>query len=104
MANDWKVYIREHPRFGGYYRAVESKPSWVLRAAVTCAALVFAVPLILLVAAALLVGVAVFVVLGLAIKLMNTADRMFGRTGDHIDHPAPPPPDPGRENVRVIRE
>jgi len=104
MAIDWKVYMREHPRFGGYYRAVESKPSWVTRAALCCATLVIVLPLLAIVAAALLVGVTVFVVLGLAVRLMHTADRMFGRTGSSADPPAPPPPDPDRENVRVIRE
>ena len=105
MSFEWRTYVREHPRFGGYYRAVEGKPSWVIRAAAVCAVLVIVVPLVMLVLAAAVVGVVVFFGLGLVARVMRALGELFGgreqeirKAGEQESRGSTG----GRENVRVI--
>ncbi len=99
------MHVREHPRFGSYYRVVERRPSWVVRAAVACAVVVFIVPVVMLVLAAAAVGLVVFFVLGFVASVWHTISAVFGgKSKTHgRDVDAGPTPDGGRENVRIIR-
>ena len=90
----WKVYVREHPQYGQWYRRVEGRPGWVWKAAVTAALLVVVIPLVLISLAALLVGALVFIVLGVIASIL----RLFQPT----DRTPAGPPSDGRENVRII--
>lgn len=106
-AMTWRVYIREHPQFGTWYRRVENKPGWVWKAAAICAMLVIVVPLVLLTLAAAVVGLVVFAVLGLVAMVLNAFAGIFGDgsseqspmarrgSGHGRNHD-------GRENVRII--
>ena len=89
----WKAYIRQHPRFGGWYTRVERQPSWAVKSAVIAGVLVVVVPLVLLTLAAIAVAAAVFVVSSLIAWVLG----LFG-------HPLREPTvrDDGRDNVRVI--
>jgi len=89
---DWKQRVRDDPRFGGYYRVVADRPSWVTRAALMAVVLVVVVPLVLLTLAAVLVGVVVFTVLRLLTGAVPRTTRQ-----------PPQASEPGRENVRIIR-
>lgn len=82
---------RNHPlgRMAGY---AQSQPSWVARTAVLVGLLVFAIPIVLLTLAAVVMGVLAFVVLGLFLRVKMALSSLFkSRSGD------------GRVNVRVIR-
>lgn len=92
----WKVYVREHPQYGTWYRRVEGRPGWVWKWAVGAALLVIVVPLILITLAAVAVGALVFLVLGAVASVL----RLFSSSPRHILRP--PSGNDGRENVRII--
>lgn len=94
MVDDWRIYIREHPRFGTYYRVVEGPPSWVVRVAAGCALVVVVLPLLVLLALAVAVGVVVFAVLATAVRVAGFFSGGSGGSGG---------PGAGRRNVRVVR-
>ncbi len=100
---DWKQRVRDDPRFGGYYRVVADRPSWVTRAAVAAIVLVIVVPVVLLTLAAVLVGLVVFTVLGAVAWGLQRLRELTGA----VPRPTPSPPstrEAPRENVRVIRD
>jgi hypothetical protein len=94
----WRMYIREHETIGPWVRKVEGQPSWVTKAALTATVLVVAVPVVLLTLAAIVVGVAVFALLGLAAMGIGAVRQIFA--GPHVPSE---PMDDGRRNVRVMR-
>lgn len=102
---DWKVYVRQHPRYGVWYQRVERQPSWVVKTAVALAVLIVVVPLVLLFLAAVAVGLIAFLVLGVAAAIWGGVARLLGGGGGG---PLKPRPgwrhDDGRRNVRVIRD
>lgn len=92
----WKVYVREHPKYGTWYRRVEGRPGWVWKWAIGAALLVIVVPLILITLAAVVVGTVVFVVLGFIASVL----RLFLPSDRPVKTPSNA--DAGRENVRII--
>lgn len=92
---DWKVFVQQDPRLSGMYQRVAGRPAWPARLAVLCAGAVIAIPLILLLLAALLVGMVVYFV-GSAI-----ASILPDSAGEKPQSSRPA--DDLRENVRVIR-
>jgi len=99
---DWKQRVRDDPRFGGYYRVVADRPSWVTRAALMAVVLVVVVPLVLLTLAAVLVGAVVFTVLGALAWGLHRIRLLTGAVPRTTRQP-PQASEPGRENVRIIR-
>jgi len=61
-----RFMVRSAQRAAAWVRKVRSQPGWVMRAAATAFLIVIAVPIVLLVMFALLVGIAVFAVLATA--------------------------------------
>jgi len=57
---DWKVLLNNDPRFGGFYQQVTGRPVWPVRVALLSAGAVVIVPLVLIVLAGLMVGLAVY--------------------------------------------
>jgi hypothetical protein len=99
---DWKQRVRDDPRFGGYYRVVADRPSWVTRAAIFAVVLVVVVPLVLLTLAAVLVGAVVFTVLGAVAWVLHRIRLLTGAV-PRPERRTPASTEGDRENVRVIR-
>ncbi len=96
----WKVYLRSHPRFGTWYTRVERQPGWVTRLALLAAVLVVVVPAVLLTLTALVVGLAVFIVLGVLAGIVRLVRGVLtGQAGPSV----PETQNGGRVNVRVIQ-
>jgi hypothetical protein len=95
----FRMYIRQHETLGPWYQKFERQPGWVTKAAIVAAVLVVGIPLLMLTLAAILVGLAVFTVLGLLASGVATIRGLFGGGG----RPMPPSGNDGRHNVRVIR-
>jgi hypothetical protein len=93
----FRMYIRQHETLGPWYQKFERQPSWVTKAALISAVLIIGIPLVLLALTAILVGLAVFTVLGLVASGIAT---IRGLVAGQL--PRGPRPD-GRRNVRVIR-
>lgn len=93
----WKVYIRQHPIFGPWYRRVEGRPSWVWKITILTAILLIGVPLALLTIAALFVAAAVFVTLSVVALAIAAVRNMLA-----VAAGPPAPRDDGRRNVRVV--
>jgi len=96
----WRVYMRQHPTLGPWYARVERRPGWVVQIALLAAVLVVLVPLFLLVAAAVLVGLAVFLVLGVLVQILRVLSGWRDRIGSRSSGTSI---GDGRQNVRVIR-
>jgi hypothetical protein len=94
----FRMYIRQHETLGPWYQKVERQPSWVTKAAILAAVLVIGIPLVLIALAAILVGLAVFTVLGLVASGVATIRNLFTSPGVPRE-----PGDAGRQNVRVLR-
>ena len=94
-------HFRQDPRFDGWYRRVSTQPGWVVRAALFAMVLIVAVPLALFVLAALFMGVVVFVLLSLVVRIVWFVQDLLGR-GKRVLRPSTY--SDGRRNVRVIRE
>ncbi len=97
----WRMYIRQHPTWGPWYQRVERQPGWVTRVAVTAAVLVVVVPLTLLALAAIVVGLVLFITLGLIAQVIAMVRALL--TGGSTAR-APQAPEQGRRNVRVIHD
>lgn len=83
------------------------QPSWTTKLALVCAAVVVVLPLLALALAAIVVGAAVFLVLGSVLAGLNVLRNFFGGLTNFNTNantmPAQSDPDQGRQNVRVIR-
>lgn len=104
----WRVYLRQHQTIGPWMSRLETRPNWVIKAAVLATVLMIVIPIVLLCAAALLVGLAVFLALAVVSTLMVAVKRflyhMIGRpdtTPGRHDLESPYHHDDGRRNVRV---
>ena len=97
----WRVFIQNHPRYGKWYARIDRQPNWVVKTAIAAAVLVVVVPLVLLTMAALVVGIAAFLVFCLIAGLIGAASRLFGGFGSSGD--VATQDGDGRINVRVIR-
>ncbi|MCC7145838.1 MAG: hypothetical protein IT443_05285 [Phycisphaeraceae bacterium] len=88
----WRTYIRSNRWTSPWASQVERHPGWVAKTALVAALLVIVLPLALLFFTAVLVGVVVFAVLSLTVRLKAWLGGVFraGSLGD------------GRRNVRVI--
>ncbi len=94
----WRVYLQNHPMAGRYYQYANRQPSWIVKTALAAAALVLLIPLVTLVLlfiAAVIVGVAVFLVLAILMSILTLPFRLFSALFRRQ-------PDPGRRNVVVI--
>src|SRR5690606_29733470 len=97
---NWQAWQQRANR----YRIVVGQPGWVTKIALACMALVIAVPLILLVLAAIFIGVVVFVALAIIAKLVQMMQALLaGTAAGQPDASINDMPDDGRRNVRVIR-
>jgi len=94
----WRVYVQQHEVLGPWYRRFQNQPGWVTKAAIVAAVLVIGVPILVLTLTAILVGLAVFAVLGLAAQGVRAVRQLFRNVG-----PAHTTPEPGRRNVRIVR-
>ncbi len=96
---DWHVRFEEemsrrHPGAGRLYARVRRQPGWVTRTAFIIAVLVVVVPILLLTLAAVAVGLACLLVLGLVAQIGRFFANLFrGGLGREDD---------GRRNVRVV--
>ena len=97
----WRAYIRQHPTLGPWQHRIEQNPSWVTRTAFLAAVLVVVVPLLLLFTAAVIVGIVLFVTLGLVAGIIGFFRRILSNL--RLDGRGSYIPNEGRENVRVIR-
>ncbi len=94
----WRVYLQNHPVAGRYYQYAHRQPGWIVKTALAAAALVLLIPLvtlILLFIAAVIVGVAVFLVLAILMSILTLPFRLFSALFRRQ-------PDSGRRNVVVI--
>lgn len=94
----WRVFIQQNQKLGAFQARLNPQSAWALRWAVTMGLLVVILPAIVLVLAAILVGVCVFFVLSLVGKIM----ALLG-IGESESKPAAQPFDL-RTNVRVMEE
>ncbi|NJL30621.1 MAG: hypothetical protein HC898_02740 [Phycisphaerales bacterium] len=98
----WKVYFENHPMAGRYYHYARRQPGWIVKTALAVAAMVFLLPLtalLLLVIAAVILGVAVFLVLAILLSILTLPYRLFKAL--FLSKPMAPA-DEGRRNVVVI--
>ncbi len=90
----WQIHLNRLRVMGG-------QPSWVTRIALLCAGVIIAIPLLVLVLAALVVGAGVFVVLaGVAAGMTMIRSLLSSTPAMHTSNGMN---DDGRQNVRVIR-
>ena len=95
----WQRFdIHRYPGVHGWYERVQSRPSWVWQTAAITAVVVFAIPVILLVLAAVLAAAVVFTVLSLVFSGIALLRRLLGIG---TDRGWAMPRDDGRRNVRV---
>lgn len=98
---NWSNRFQSHPQFAQATRFATGRPPWVLKATGLVAVIVFAIPLIalalLMLAALLITGVAWVVFSFIA----RTIDAITGQ-GRSSGPKQGPPPEDGRENVRVM--
>ncbi len=85
---------RRHPGMGVWYTRISRQPGWVTKTAVFMAILIVVVPVVLLTLAAVLVGLACLVVLGLIARVGRFISCLLGGGWKTRDD--------GRRNVRVI--
>jgi len=96
--NIWRLYFQQHPRLGPWFLRANQRHGWVTACALTAGALVVTVPLLLLVFAAILVGLVVFVTLATIVRIITGIRTLWAGQGQH----RPPWSNDGRRNVRVI--
>lgn len=95
----WQRFdIHSHPGIHAWYQRIERRPGWVWKATVLTAVIVFAIPVMLLVLAAMLAAGVVFTVLSLVLSGVAFLRRLM--TGGGTSWP-PASRDDGRRNVRV---
>jgi len=80
------------------FERATGRPGWVAKASLIAAGLVVAVPLVLLALAGLIVGIVVFVTLGLIAQIIMSVGLLI----DGLFKPAAGSGADGRRNVRVI--
>jgi len=85
---------RRSPGMGVWYTRISRQPGWVTRTAVFIAVLIVVVPVVLLTLAAVLVGLACLVVLGLVARIGRSISGLLGGGWKTRDD--------GRRNVSVI--
>ena len=95
----WQVRFEEEihrraPGAGVWYTRISRQPGWVTRTALIIAILVVVLPLLLLTLAAVMVGAACLLVLGLVAQVVRFFSNLFGGGLRSRDD--------GRRNVRVI--
>lgn len=95
----WQVRFEEevrrrHPGAGVWYSRISRQPGWVTKTALIIATLVVVLPLLLLTLAAVVVGLACLLVLGLVARVSRLISGLFGGGIRARDD--------GRRNVRVI--
>ena len=94
----WRVFIQQNPRLNAFQARMNPHSIWAMRWAVTISLLVVILPAIVLVLAAMLVGLCVFFILSLVGKVMS----LFGMGGNESK---PASEEAGlRQNVRVVEE
>ena len=79
------------------------QPSWTTKIALACAVVVIVLPLLALALAALVIGAAVFLVLGGVAAGLNVLRNLFSGLSSIPDTPSQTAPNDGRQNVRVIQ-
>ena len=96
---DWQQFDpRGNPSVHQWYQRVQSKPGWVWKATLGAALIVFVIPVLLLVATAVLAAIVVFTMLSLVLNGIALVRGLFtGPTGGWPSAPA----DDGRRNVRI---
>ena len=98
----WRVYGLDNLRANTHFTRAQTAPGWVYKAALSAAVLVVFVPIVLLVLAALLAGVIVFVILAIVARLILACKRLARRAlGGGRPASSPFWVDDGRRNVRV---
>ncbi len=94
---DWQQFgPQANPRVYTWYRRLQGRPGWVWKFSLFTALIVFALPVILLTFAAVLVGAAVFTVLSLVARGILFVRHLFDGASRWS-----PLHDDGRRNVRV---
>jgi uncharacterized membrane protein YphA (DoxX/SURF4 family) len=92
----WRVYLHNYPRLGQWAAQFKRQPRWLIWTAGSAAAALIVVPILALFVAAVLVGLGVFLVLGIVATILALPLRLWRLiTG--------PRGDDGRRNVRVVR-
>jgi len=94
----WRILLQQNPRFRSMHAQLGQHPAWVVRTAILCAVITLAIPMIVIIAAAMLVGLVVFVVLSLIAKLMS----LLGLSPT-AEAPGEPTVDL-RRNVRIVED
>ena len=93
----WQRFdINDYPGVHTWYRRVQGRPGWIWKATIAAAVVVFAIPVILLVLAALLAAAMVFTILSLVFAGLRLLRRLMPGAGG-----GPVQRDDGRRNVRV---
>ncbi len=87
---------RRHPGMGVWYTRISRQPGWVTRTAVFMALLIVVVPVVVLTLAAVFVGLACLLVLGLIARVGRFITGLLGGSAK--------PRNDGRRNVRVIEK
>ncbi len=93
----WRVHINRYPTLERWYTRVDRRPGWVVQLALLAAVFVVVVPLLMLVAAAVFVGLLVFVALSAIVRIMAVVSDGWRRITGHRNASG------GRQNVRVVR-
>ena len=92
----WRVYLHHHPTIRPWADRINRQPRWLLWSAGLAAGLVVVLPILVLMGAAVLVGLVVFLVLSAVLAIRALPLRLWqllaGRRGDD-----------GRRNVRIVR-
>ena len=76
----WQFNFQNHPKAGRYYHYARRQPGWIVKIAIATAGMVILLPLItvvLLLIAAVIVGVAVFLVLTILMSIVTLPYRLF---------------------------
>lgn len=99
--------LNQHEQWILWLNRARQQPSWTTKAALVCAAAIIVLPLLALALAALVVGAAIFLVLGGVLAgirvLQNAWAGLFSMSSHTNSMHMPTDPDEGRQNVRVIR-
>jgi hypothetical protein len=94
----WRVFLQQNQKLGAFQARFNAQSAWALRWAVTASLLVVILPAIVLVLAAILIGLCVFFILSTIARI----GALFGMGGNES---RPTSVDIGlRENVRVMKE
>ncbi len=95
----WQTDFRQSPIFIAWNRRLNSRQGWALRTAMLVAIVVVVIPCIVLVLAAMAIGMATFIVLSIIVKVMDVISPPR-----HESPLGAETPDVQRRNVRVIQD